>query len=343
MKRILLAFLLLAGVVATARAADTSTDGQTVVYRAAISHKEWPGWKFNPDPKATPREPQHFHIINSDGTSARTFAGKIAGLASMDGVEVGLVSLIGIPWTNEDNYQWEKVAPDGTFSITDARHLDADKAIAVRGPQTAWTFLPFNFNGKHSSRDLVLNAALGRTVTVTASGPDMKDLDHVWIELFDAYSQVDDHGNELNREWLGSYESEDQKTLSAVLPPGEVALFVHHDGYAGFYQIVDPRKADHFHFVLMPGGGLEVETLDRDGKPKSGVSGNWRNSAAPLSYWEVHTNEKGDFLGKNLTPGTFQINVQGFAPCSAEVRPNSLTKVVLREGAKPVISHPTSG
>lgn len=47
----------------------------------------------------------------------------------MEGVEVGLVTQVGIPWTLKDAYQWEKVAPDGSFSITDARYIHGDTAL----------------------------------------------------------------------------------------------------------------------------------------------------------------------------------------------------------------------
>jgi len=88
----------------------------------------------------------------------------------------------------------------------------------------------------------------------------------------------------------------------------------------------------------MAGSELKVQALDRDGKPKSGVSINWKNPAAPLSYWEVRTNEKGEFVGRNLVPGTFQINFPGLAAYTAEVQPGSMTKVIFQDGKDPVVS-----
>jgi hypothetical protein len=245
---------------------------------------------------------------------------------------------VGIPWTHPDAYQWEKVAPDGSFSITDARYTHADKAVAMRGPQTAWTFLRFNFAPNHGAKNIVLQAAPSKKVTLTASGPDMKNLTDFWVDVFDAYSQVDDRGNWLNREWGGTYDSDKEKSLDVVLPVGEVALFVHHEGWAGFYQMVDTRKADHFHFVLMPGGELKIRTLDGEGKPKSGVGVIWKNPAAPLSYWEFKTRGNGEFLGEDLVPGTFQVDVAGFGSRRVEVQPDSVTEVLLQQGKEPVIS-----
>ena len=343
-----LAFSVLTGVAALAYGmADPATDAvsetprpphTSIIYRAEIPQEEWAGWKFNPQPNRPAPKPEQLEIVNSDGKSPRTFSGRIAGLESMDGVEVGLVSLVGIPWTRKDTYQWEKVAPDGSFSISDARYIHADKAIAMRGPNTAWTFLRFNFAPNHGARNIVLNAAPSRKVTITASGPDMKDLANVWIEVFDAYSQVDDRGNELNREWGGTYYGGNATSLNVMLPVGEVALFIHHDGWAGFYQIVDTRKADHFHFVLMPGAEIEIKTVDADGKPRSGVSANWRNPAAPLSYWEVKTNGNGEFVGENLVLGTFKINVSGYGSYDMEVQPGAVTNVLFQEGKAPVFS-----
>jgi hypothetical protein len=313
-------------------------EGNTLIYRAEIPHGEWAGWNFNPPPHRPVPKPEQFELVNSDGKNPRTFSGKVVGLESMDGVAVGLESLVGIPWIHEDEYQWEKVAPDGSFSLTDARFTHADKAIAMRGPQTAWTFLRFNFAPNHGAKNIVLQATPSKEVKITASGPDMENLSDVMVEVFDAYSQVDDRGNWLNRQRLGTFESQDEKSLNALVPVGEVALFVHREGWAGFYQIIDTRKADHFHFVMMPGGELNIRALDQNGMPMSGLSVNWKNPAAPLSYWEFKTDENGEFHGHDLVPGTFEINIPGFGARTVEVPQGYVTTALFQEGKDFLIS-----
>ena len=341
--RIILALTFAASLCFAETPVEPANVGNTLVYRADTPQGQWNGWGHSSPVKAdadkTPAPgPEQFTVVEATPNVRRTFSGKGAGLSSLDGVEVGLVSLVGVHWVNKEAYQWEKVAADGTFSITDTHYTDAGKAIVLRGPDTAWTFLRYDFKPNEGGKDIVLNATCSKKITLTASGPDMKDFTKVQVEVFDAYAPSDDHGKSLRRQRHGAFESGDQSSMDVPLPNGEVALFVHHKGCAGFYQIIDTRKADHFHFVLNTAGQLRILALDANGNPKSGVVANWINPAAPLSISNNTTKDNGESLAENLVPGTFHLNVNGFGSYTIDIQGGNVTKVLLQDGKDPEIS-----
>jgi len=78
------------------KAYNVATEANSVVCRAEIPHGEWAGWKFDPSPNPSPLKPEQFEMVTSDGNTPRTFSGKVVGPGSMEGVEVGIVSLADI-------------------------------------------------------------------------------------------------------------------------------------------------------------------------------------------------------------------------------------------------------
>ncbi len=82
---------------------------------------------------------EQFSLVQNS-KAPRTFSGKVVIDGPLTGVEVGLVSLVGVHWVNPDAYQWQAVNPDGTFSLTDAHYPTAPKALVVRGPPDAVDF-----------------------------------------------------------------------------------------------------------------------------------------------------------------------------------------------------------
>ena len=340
---LLIAVTLLGGACFTAgHAADPSPNdkAKTIIYRAETPNKVWDGWgnASPPDPhpeKAGPAPFEQFEVIDRKGAELRTFAGKVVVDGPTDGVQIGLVSLVGIHWNLADAYQWEPVSADGTFCITDKNYPDASKALVVRGPNTAWTFLHYNFTPKQAGRDIVLTADPSKHVRLTASGADMADLDKVGYEPFHAVTQLDAQGNALRRQRYDYLKSGDEKYVDTVLPVGQIAIFVHRSGYADFYQVVDTTKADHIHFVLRKAGRMKITVLDADGNPKANVPVNWVNPAAPLSLWAAKTNEAGLVAPDHLVPGTFELNVQGFPHSQVDVQENKVTELVYQDGKTP--------
>ncbi|MDD5262884.1 MAG: hypothetical protein PHD76_13650 [Methylacidiphilales bacterium] len=344
----------------------------TLIYRAEIPKVAWSGWGYSsphdPDLKKKPapaREQLDLVENNSNmprifsgkmmdyfvaflfphmfDNKPRTFSGKVLGPESMKGVEIGLVSLVGIQWNHDDAYQWTPVAADGSFSITDARYQNAGKALVVRGPNTAWTFLRYNFAPGQSGKNIVLKSAPSKKVRVTASGPDMQDLGKVAYEAWPAFAQIDDEGNALRRQRLGPYNFSDQKFMDLVLPAGEVALRVQCEGWASYYQIIDTREADHFHFVLLHAGKMKISVLNAEGKPKTGVRASWMNPAAPLSFGQTRIKDDGILLLNSMAPGKFDVTVGDANMDGIEVQEGYVTDIVLQDGRKAVISRNKAG
>jgi beta-lactamase regulating signal transducer with metallopeptidase domain len=312
----------------------------TLIYRAQTSTNSWNGWGLYspPDPQqdqAIAPAPEQFTLVANPGVGPRVFSGKVIAPGSMKGVEVGLVSLVGVHWVNPDAYQWVPVAADGSFSLTDARYQDAPKAIAVRGPDLPWTFLRYNFGPGESAHDIVLRPSPAKKVRLTASGTGRKNLSQMSYEIFPAHIEYNDQGQALRRQRLGEFSSGDKGSLTLDAPAGEIALFIHHDGFAGFYQIIDTRQASNFHFIMKHAGRMKITTLDAAGKPKGGVHLKWVNPAAPLSISGSATNANGILLQDNLTPGTFDLDVEGFAPRQIVVEEGKLVELQLQDGVDP--------
>lgn len=312
-------------------------EANTLVIQAKAAEQPWNGWGFSSpvanEPAPTARA-EEFDLVK-DAASPRVFSGRVMVQGPLDGVEVGLVSLVGVHWVNPDAYQWQPVNPDGSFSLTDTHYPDAAKAIAVRGPNTPWTFLRYNFAPTESATNIILHGDEPRKIQLSVSGADGRDLSQSSFEFFPAQAQYDDFGKALRRQRLGEFESGDQTAAEIVAPPGKIAVFAHHDGYASYYQVIDTRQAEHFRFVLCAPGRMKITVLDQAGNPKSGVRVNWVNPAAPLSISGTSTDGNGVIVQDNLSPGTFFLNAPGFKPRKIQVEENQLTDIKFRDGIDP--------
>ncbi|MGB8353725.1 MAG: carboxypeptidase-like regulatory domain-containing protein [Chthoniobacteraceae bacterium] len=314
--------------------ASTGT-GSIIIYRAATPDKMWDGWGYsspaNPDQeKEAVPVPEQFDKIQNEGKEPRTFSGKV----------VGLVSLVGTHWVNKEAYQWQPVAADGSFSMVDARYLDAGKALVLRGPDTAWSFLRYDFAPGESGSNIALKPVPSKKVRLTAGIADREELAKMQWEVFPAHTQYNDKGLALRRERLGKFDAADKSYVEAMLPLGEVALYITNTDCAAHYQIIDTRKGDHFHFVLKPAGHLKITALDGDGKPKVGVHASWINPAAPLSISQRDTGKDGAFVADGLVPGTFHVTIAdpGWGTRTVEIKEGSTTEIHLQDGDDPVVS-----
>lgn len=297
-------------------------DENTVIYHAETREKSWDGWGLS-GPPSEPEENggrEQMTLHESDGHSPRVFSGRVVGRENFDGLEVGLVSLVGVHWVNPEAYQWTPVAPDGTFSLTDANYQDAGKALVVRGPDTPWTFFRFNFDPRQSATDIQIRPEVGKKVTLTISGENMRPQPDLGFEVFPATTQRGDDGQPLRRQRLGQFKSGKKRQVDCVLPLHPVSILIGGKGFSRFYQTIDPREADHFHFVLQRGATMKVVLRNQDGTPRPGVRIRWVNPAAPLSISGGVTNEKGIMVRDGLAPGTFQVNAPGFPPQEVELR-----------------------
>jgi len=314
----------------------TRAYGDLMVIPAQTTDVPWNGWGFSSptDSPPKPLPPESFSVIKG-AASPRVFSGRVAYSDTCSGLEVGLVSLVGVHWVNPQAYQWEPVKPDGSFSIIDQRYQVAAKAVVVRGPKIAWTFLRYNFAPNERGSNIVLHPVESRQIVLSVSGADNRDLPGSSFEIFPAHADYDDAGHSLRRQRLGQFKSEGKDSVAVVVPAGEVAVFAHHDGYAGYYQVIDTRKADHFRFVLNPAGRMKITVLNRDGTPKAGAQIHWQNVAAPLSISQSVTNPSGVLDQGNLTPGTFDLAVEGFQGRQVQIAGGKETAITLQEGTDP--------
>ena len=328
-----------------ASAPASSGTGGIIIYRAATPDKMWDGWGYsspaNPDQeKEAAPVPEQFDKIQNEGKEPRTFSGKVVGLDSLAGAEVGLVSLVGTHWVNKEAYQWQPVAADGSFSMVDARYQDAGKALVLRGPDTAWSFLRYDFAPGESGSNIALKPVPSKKVRLTAGVADREELSKMQWEAFPAHTQYNDKGLALRRQRLGKFDAADKSYVEAVLPLGEVALYITNPDCAAHYQIIDTRKGDHFHFVLKPAGHLKITALDSNGNPKVGVHATWINPAAPLSISQRDTGKDGAFVADGLVPGTFHVTIADAAwgTRTVEIKEGSTTEIHLQDGDDPAIS-----
>ncbi len=307
--------------------------------------KPWNGWgptaPSNPDPsKATPVVPEQFDLVQNDAQTPQVFSGKIEMQGSTAGVEIGLVSLVGIHWNNPEAYQWEPVKSDGTFTITQAHYPEAFKALAVRGPHIPWTFLRYDFRPDESARNIVFKVPTPKRVRLIVHDSKGDVLNRIGYEVFPAYAPEDDYGTKLRRQRMGTYKTDDAKFIEVELPVGKIALFVHHKGFASNYQIIDTRTANQFDFVLRPAGQIKIRVLDADGQPAPQTKVRWVNPAAPLSLWETTTGTDGVAVGRELVPGTFEVHVPDFDCPPVKILEGQETEILFQEGKPVEVSEP---
>jgi hypothetical protein len=331
-------FLVYFGNMGSSQDLENVPKDRQVVVNATTPRGHWDGWGMSsPPPKegeedwaAFPPD-QGFVVVEypADREEPRRFSGKVIGPASMKGVEVGLVSLVGTHWINPETYQWEPVNADGSFEILDGpKYPNARKALVVRGPETPWTFLNYNFAPNEGGEDIVLPADEPKKIRVTASGLGGENQDWVGVEPFHGTRQRGPDEEPLRRQRFGWHTSQDAKHLDLVLPAKPVALFVHRKGFASHYAKIDPREGEHFHFILKPSGKLKITVVDEQGQPVEGAEVRWINPAAPLSIGKGVTDENGVLIPAKLVPGTFNVSVGGFNE-RVEIDSKEMTEITL--------------
>lgn len=303
----------------------------TVVVHASTPQTAWSGWGYSgpaapASAPAIPQAPAKFKLVEN----SRTFSGTVTGLKSPEGVEIGIVSLVGVHWVNPKCYQWQPVNADGTFSITSNAFPEAGKALVVRGPEIPWTFLAQDFAPNQGARDVVIPVPAARKVRISVGSSEQDQRTSANFEFFPANREFGNDGKPLRRQRLDQVRLKDQSSAEVWLPRAPVAVLVGSKGLASAYQVIDPREGDHFHFVLQAGGTLKVTTQDAEGNPVPNVRIDWINPAAPLSLSNGRTNEAGVLERDSLTPGPFALRAEGFAPGKATVESGRTTEVVLQ-------------
>lgn len=306
---------------------------KTTVVQAVTREGVWTGWGYSGAPATEnfpgiSQAPAKFRLVEN----SRTFSGIVSGLRSTEGVEIGIVSLNGAHWTNPRNYQWKAIESDGSFSITSDSFPEAGKTLVVRGPKLAWTFLPHDFRPGEGAADIVIPASESRKVRFSAGPNPTESINDASFQIFPILREFGNDGRPLRRQRIGEQHSKDQSSTELWLPTTPVGVLASAPGRASYYQAIDPRAADHFHFVLQTGGTLRIKVLDRVGNPKPGVNIRWMNPGAPYSLVEGKTNPEGILERPHLSAGEFQIKADGFPNARAVVKNDQSTELILQVG-----------
>jgi hypothetical protein len=282
------------------------TSAKTIRFEAHVG--EASSWNPGPKPEDVKQVKEEFHRYKTPEGEEATFKGRVEGLKKIEGAEVGIVTMRGVQWTNMQNYQWEPVKPDGTFSITSARFPDQKRVLAVRPSKSeAATFLRTQFDADESADGVVLRVKPTKPVTIRVK--NTKGVAVAFqVEQYDGYTVQDDDGNNLEMQRLDVPRFGNGK-LTLALPEEPVALYIGGKGIAPYYKVIDPRQADEFEFKLLSSAIIKG-TVTHGGKPVQGAVLFLINDAAPLSAAYRRTDKDGHYVWPNGVPGTYRVSLK---------------------------------
>jgi RNA polymerase sigma factor (sigma-70 family) len=295
------------------RPSETGPTEITETFTAAQQDKRWDGWASDdrsiPGWGNKPPEPGTVAVVASANGKARTFSGRVDGLATFKGAEVGVVSLAYIYWNRRDTYHWTPVASDGTFSIKEDKYAEENKAVILRAPGHPWTFLSYIFKGNEGGENIVLHAEPGKAVRVTVELENAVSKDF-GVEFFALNPSWVHANNPIGYQWASRQWTPDNSDGSLILyfPLHPIAVYIGAAGAASDWEIVDARKADHFHFVLLPAAHLNL-AITKNGAPAPKIDVLMGNDNAALSLRGGETDEAGEWHAGGLAPGTWWLTV----------------------------------
>ena len=258
--------------------------------------------------------------------AASTFQGKVMGLFAVPGVQVGIVSMKGRPWTNPANFQWGAVQSDGAFEIHADKDPDAPKALVVAAPGHPWTYAHWEFGSHDSAKDITMDVAPAKHVTVAASGPGLLPAKTLTVEVFDAHDYRMPGNKALQRQRLAVFTGP-ASGVAVDLASEPVGLYVSAPGMAAYYQIIDPGKADRFEFQLMREGAVDI-TVERAGTPAAGIVVMTTCPDAPFSSRQRTSDASGHIQIGGLPPGEYRITTDG-GEVSAKITSGQTAQSVL--------------
>ena len=314
MRMVIGAAVLMLGFVPCVLLGQTTRPGEvTKTFVAAIQRSAWAGWAKSdqsvPGWGNRPPEPGTVTVVPFEKGQERTFSGRVDGLDSMMGAEVGVVSLTYIYWNKKDAYHWAPVEADGTFSIIEDKYPSENKAVILRAPGHPWTFLSYIFKGNEGGKDIVLHAEAGKAVRVTVEVAGVQSRDF-GVEFFALNKSWMHENNPLGYQWASrNWTPEDSDgNLTLYFPLHPIAVYVSADGGANDWEIVDAREADHFHFVLLPSAYFNL-TVVKDGEAVKGTAVLMGNDSAALSLRGGETDGAGKWTAGGLVGGRWWLKI----------------------------------
>jgi hypothetical protein len=295
--------------------ASAAAEAKVTVFRerlptTAESSQDWEG-RTLPESVKSRLAPVKLERFATPAGEKPTFSGKLICVNPADGAELGIVSMVGVHWLRNENYEWTGLGADGSFKVTAERNPMAKHAIAVKATGHPWTFLRAEFAPNESAKDIELVVPEPKTVRITAESSDGQPVPWFKIEIFNAFKMIDDHSKELGRQRYGYVMARGGELITDLAEP--VGILISGGGVAPAYEILDPAEADEFHFIMLRESML-TGTVTRAGKPVAGERIVIVNEAAPLSATAKKTDNAGRFTATNRTPGETTIYVGLGAP-----------------------------
>jgi hypothetical protein len=314
-------------------AAPEAGERETQTIQCEVRTEQWKGWG---EGEAAPRElaveptPAKFERFATPAGAAPTFSGKVIGIPPGKTARVVVVANVGTQWINTANYKAGKVAPDGSFVVVADHKPDADKSIMASIDGRLATFLRAEFEPDESATAIELRLPETKRIVITMEDPRGRAMPGFRYEVFNPYVWRDDAGRTLRTQRLASgTASGGALVLDAPLEPFAVLLSA--NGVAPYYQVLDPRAAEAFHFKMIAPARVRGVVM-RDGKPVPGQEMYMVNRAAPLSVTLRKTDANGRFDFGGRVPGQQDIRAGAFTT-SVQVQPGETADVDIDLGA----------
>src|SRR6185437_14731692 len=137
--------------------APAQTPEKLKTIQAAIRTEDWRGWASAtpiPDTVKQGQLPQKFVRVPPKKHQLPKFSGKILCLRPDQKGEIGVVSMRGVQWSDNDNYEWFPLPDSRVFSVTSVNHPEAEKAGTARAAGSPWTFLRAECQPVKGARDI---------------------------------------------------------------------------------------------------------------------------------------------------------------------------------------------
>ena len=325
--------VLWSGMVSAAAAPAAAGERKTQTIQCEVRTERWKGWGEGeaapPELAVEPQQPEKFERFLTPQGAVPTFSGKVIGIPPGKTARIVVVANVGTQWIDPKNYKTAKVAPDGGFVIVADHKPDANKSIMASIDGRLATFLRAEFEPNESTSAIELRLPDTKPIVLTMEDPKGKSMSGFRYEIFNPYLWRDDAGRALRVQRLASgAASAGALVLDAPLEPFAVLLSA--NGVAPYYQVLDPRQAEEFHFKMIPPSRIRG-VVTRDGKPVPGQEMYMVNRAAPLSVTLRKTDAQGRFDFGGRVPGQQDIRVGGFAT-SVQVQPGETADVELELG-----------
>jgi RNA polymerase sigma factor (sigma-70 family) len=264
-----------------------------------------------------------------------SFSGAVFGDIDFNMAEVGIVTMKGVHWTSNGNYQWEPLKPDGTFHIQAEQNSESPRAIAVRAPGQVAQFFPVDFAPTESARDMAFDLKPTRPIAITAQSTRGLAVDSFKVEIFDrsamGHQQLDHRGQPRRTQRLEAPLSQRGDDGSGVVyievPDEPICVLVSGQGVAPFMETIDPSQQATYAFTLHQATPIEG-FLTENGNPIVNERVMLNNPAVAFSYTARKTDADGRFVLPAGIPGTyiasvrghrFQFNVTENEPCRVDI------------------------